>query len=62
MHLNNGISDYVAVYVDDCLIAAPDPSSITNVLSDPPQFKLKGTGPLQYHPGCNYFKDKTVAI
>ena len=49
--------EYIAVYVDDLLIAAKDPSSITKVLEEQHLFKLKGTGPLQYHLGCDYFKD-----
>jgi hypothetical protein len=60
--LNNGIFDYVAVFVDDLLIAAQDPSSITNSLTDQHQFKLKGTGALQYHLGCDYFKDNTGTL
>jgi hypothetical protein len=56
MSLNNGIYEYVAVYVDELLIAAQDPDSIinaltnqhriTNALTNQHQFKLKGTRPL----------------
>ena len=48
--------DYIAVYVDDLLIASKDPKSIIEALeSDPINFKLKGTGPLSFHLGCDYF-------
>ena len=50
--------EYIAVYVDDLLIASKDPQSIINALTDKPNnFKLKGTGPVTYHLGCDYFRD-----
>ena len=50
--------DYIAVYVDDLLIASKDPKAIIEALeSDPINFKLKGTGPLSFHLGCDYFRD-----
>jgi hypothetical protein len=54
--------DYGAVYVDDLLIAEQDLSSITKALCDQHKFKLKRTGPLQYHLGCDYFKDNTGTL
>jgi hypothetical protein len=39
--LNNGIYEYVAVYVDDLLIAANDPSYVKNALCDQYQFRIK---------------------
>jgi hypothetical protein len=51
------VNEYIAVYVDDLLIAAKEPLSIIKVLEDQHQFKLKGTGPLQHHQGCDYFLD-----
>jgi hypothetical protein len=53
---------YASVYVDELIIAAHDPSSITNALTNQHQFKLKGTGPLQYHLGCDCFKDNTGTL
>ena len=50
--------DYIAVYVDDLLIASKEPKSIIDALeSDPVNFKLKGSGPLSFHLGCDYFRD-----
>ena len=48
----------IAVYVDDLLIASKNPQAIIDALtSEPVNFKLKGTGPLKFHLGCDYFRD-----
>jgi len=39
----------VAVYVDDLAIASKDPKSIMDALMNCHGFKLKGTGPIEYH-------------
>ena len=45
-------------YVDDLLIAFKDPSSIVTALEAHPNlFKLKGTGPLKFHLGCDFFRN-----
>ena len=50
--------EYIAVYVDDLLIASRDPEAIVKLLeSNPFSFKLKGTGELNFHLGCDYFRD-----
>ena len=50
--------EYIAVYVDDLLIASKNPQAIIDYLTeDPVNFKLKGTGPLTFHLGCDYFRD-----
>ena len=49
--------EYIAVYVDDLAIAAEDPKEITDVLQNKYNFKLKGTGPLSYHLGCDFYRD-----
>jgi Reverse transcriptase (RNA-dependent DNA polymerase) len=54
----DGLYEYIAVYVDDLLIAARDPEEITKTLENSHKFKLKGVGPLTYHLGCDYFRDK----
>jgi Reverse transcriptase (RNA-dependent DNA polymerase) len=58
MRENDGLYEYIAVYVDDLLIAVRDPGDITRVLEESHKFKLKGVGPLTYHLGCDYFRDK----
>jgi hypothetical protein len=57
MRKNGNIYEYIAVYVDDLAIAAKDPKSITDTLMDKHKFKLKGTGPITYHLGCDFFRD-----
>jgi hypothetical protein len=59
MRLNGDIYEYIAVYVDDILIAAKDLLEITKYLEETHQLKHKGTGPLKYHLGCDYFRDDT---
>jgi Reverse transcriptase (RNA-dependent DNA polymerase) len=58
MRENDGLYEYIAVYVEDLLIAARDQGEITRVLEVSHKFKLKGFGPLTYHLGCDYFHDK----
>ena len=50
--------EYVAVYVDDLLIASKDPKAIIDALTDDHKFKLKGTGPTTFHLGCDFFRDE----
>lgn len=51
--------EYIARYVDDLTIASKDPGAITNKLMEKYNFKLKGTGQLEYHLGCNFFRNST---
>ena len=53
----NGVYEYIAVYVDDIAIAAHDPESIIKQLEDVHKLKLKGTGPMKFHLGCDFFRD-----
>ena len=50
--------EYIATYVDDLLIASKNPKAITDELMERFKFKLKGTGPLTFHLGCDYFRDE----
>jgi hypothetical protein len=45
---------YIAIYVDDLAIASKDPQSIIDVLTKAHGFKLKGTGPIEYHLGMTF--------
>jgi len=54
---NGDIYEYIGVYVDDLAIAAKDPKSITDKLMEQYGFKLKGTGPLTFHLGCDFVRD-----
>ena len=62
MRENKGIYEYIASYVDDLCIVARDPASIVKTLEDTYGYKLKGTGPLSFHLGCNYFRDGTGTL
>ena len=53
--------EYIAVFVDDLCIASRDPQSIINELSDPNgehRYQFKGVGPITYHLGGNFKRDK----
>jgi Reverse transcriptase (RNA-dependent DNA polymerase) len=51
--------EYIAVYVDDLAIASRKPQAIIDALEGKPHnFKLKGTGPMTFHLGCDFFRDE----
>jgi hypothetical protein len=49
--------EYICVYVDDIIICSKRPRLITDLLETKYQFGLKGTGPIHFHLGCDYFRD-----
>ena len=55
---NHGVYEYVAVYVDDLAIAMADPQVLVDILEGKHKFKLKGTGPIEFHLGCDFFRDE----
>ena len=50
--------EYISVYVDDLAIASKNPKGIIEQLEKGQKFKLKGTGPISYHLGCDYKRDE----
>ena len=50
--------EYIAIYVDDLLIASEEPQQIIKDLKEKFKLKIKGDGPLEYHLGCDYKLDK----
>jgi hypothetical protein len=58
LRLNDDVYEYIGVYVDDLAIAAKDPKAITDKLINHYGFKLKGTGPLTFHLGCDFIRDQ----
>ena len=50
--------EYIGTYVDDLCIISKNPLEITKHLEDHYKFKLKGTGPIEFHLGCNFSRDK----
>ena len=49
-----GYCKHVAVYVDDLLISSKDSENVVKCLLEDHKFKLKGTGPIKYHLGCDF--------
>ena len=49
--------EYICVYVDDLVICAKNPQFIADALVKDHHFTLKGTGPINYHLGCDYFRE-----
>ena len=50
--------EYIAIYVDDLLIASEEPQNIIQDLKEKFKLKIKGDGPLEYYLGCEYKLDK----
>ena len=53
----DGLYKYIAVYVDDLAIASRNPNEIVSILQKKYGFKLKGTGAITFHLGCDSFHD-----
>ena len=47
--------DYIAIHIDDLLIASKDLEDIINMLLKKHKFKLKGTRSIKYHLGYNFY-------
>ena len=58
MRENDGLYEYIAVYVDDLAMAMRDPEAFVQLLQEKFKFKLKGTGPISYHLGMNFYREK----
>jgi hypothetical protein len=50
----DNLYEYIAVYIDDLCISSKDPKAITDTLTEQYGFKLKGTGPIDYHLGMTF--------
>ena len=48
--------EYVAVYVDNLVFVARDPDQFVKELEDMYTYKLKGTGSISLHLGCDFFR------
>ena len=62
MRRNKDIYKYVAVYVLDLALALKDPAGFVKKLEEKIKFKLKGTGPMSFHLGCDFFRDSTGTL
>jgi hypothetical protein len=54
MRLNGDLYEYVATYVDDLCLGMLDPKSFMDTLQKKYNFKLKGTGPIDFHLGQSF--------
>ena len=55
--------EYIATYVDDLAITMKDPQSLIDQLNTATYtFKLKGSGPLNFHLGCEFSHDSTGTL
>jgi hypothetical protein len=54
MHRVDNVYEYIAVYVDELCISSKDLKAITDTLTEQYGFKLKGTGPIDYHLGMMF--------
>jgi hypothetical protein len=51
--------EYITCYVDNLMIALRRPQTIIDALTKPcSNFKLKGTGPVAFHLGRDFFRDE----
>jgi Reverse transcriptase (RNA-dependent DNA polymerase) len=65
MRKNNKLQlwEYICVYVDDLALAMENGRAFLDKLQKPIDaggygYKIKGDGPLTYHLGCDYYRDK----
>ena len=49
---------YIAVYFDDLALSMKDPQAFCDILMTKYSYKLKGTGPIVFHLGCDFFRDE----
>jgi hypothetical protein len=54
--------EYIGTYVDDLCIVSKDAKAITDHLTQHCKFKLKGTGPISFHLGCNFERDENGVL
>ena len=62
MRRNGDVYEYIASYVDDLCIVVKQPSRIIDKLVNHYKYKLKGSGPIKFHLGCDFFHDKNGTL
>jgi hypothetical protein len=55
-HVDNHY-EYIATYVDDLAVSSKDLKAITDTLMNKYNFKLKGTGEIEYHLGMSFHRN-----
>ena len=48
---------HACIPTDNLLIVSRDPQALVDVLEQEHKFKLKGTGVISFHLGCDFFRD-----
>ena len=48
----------VAAHADDLAIVSKNPADVVRALTEDCKFKLKGAGPVEFHLGCDFFRDE----
>ena len=51
------VYEYIAVYVDDLMLAMIDPGGFVDELKEKYKFNFKGTGPITFHLGMDFCRD-----
>ena len=54
---NGDVYEYIGVYVDDLAFAMKDPQAFVDTLTSKYNFKVKGTGPIQFHLGADFERE-----
>jgi hypothetical protein len=49
--------EYIAMYVEDLAVGSKDSKAITDTLMNKYNFKLKGTGEIEYHLGMLFHRN-----
>jgi hypothetical protein len=57
MRKSESTYENVTVYVDDLAIAMKNPTEFVDILEKKRKFKAKGTGPISFHLGMDFFQD-----
>jgi Reverse transcriptase (RNA-dependent DNA polymerase) len=58
MRTNHDQYEHVAVYVDDLAVAMKDPKAFIDILETNYKFKTKGSGPISFHLGMDFHRNK----
>ena len=60
---NGNFYEYIGTYVDDMCLVMKNPQEFLEKLeSKPYKFKLKGSGPLTFHLGCEFSRDSSGSL
>jgi hypothetical protein len=58
MHQNGNVYEYIGIYIDDLAMVLHEPQEFVEMLTNKYGFKLKGTGPITFHLGCDFHCDQ----